>query len=103
MSLEAAAIIRLESVDHPEIRSRILNASLNGILLAMPAPRPVGTRMRLTVQIGEPAYEINVSGIIVHVAENKSAPPGFTAQVGVFLTETGPDWAALCRRLAERK
>ena len=100
MTLDAAAIIRFDSVG-PEIRTRIVNASQNGILLAMPAPRPVGTRIRVTVRIGDPVFELTVSGIIVHVAENRSAPPGFTTQVGVFLTESGPDWGALCRRLSQ--
>src|SRR5207248_2682263 len=63
LALDAAAVIRIESLDSP-LTSRIVNASLNGLLLAMPAPRPVGTRMHITVRIGDPAYEISVSGII---------------------------------------
>ena len=100
MALDAAAIIRFESVG-PEIRSRIVNASRNGILLAMPAPRPVGTRMHVTVRIGEPVIELTVTGIIVHVAENRSAPPGFTTRVGVFLTAVSSEWIALCRKISD--
>jgi hypothetical protein len=99
VALDAAAIIRLESMGGADIRSRIVDASLNGLKLAMPAPRPVGTRMHICVRIGDPAYEINVSGIIVHVQENKNAPPGFTTHVGIYLVDAGPEWAALCRRM----
>ena len=99
MSLDAAAIIRFESVG-ADIRSRILNASENGILLAMPAPRPVGTRMHVTVRIGDPVMALTVSGIIVHVAENRHAPPGFTTRVGVFLTDVDAEWIALCQRIS---
>ena len=75
MSLDAAAIIRFESVGG-DSRSRIINASRNGVLLAMPAARPVGTRMHVTVRIGEPPMEIKLHGIVAHVAENPDAAPG---------------------------
>ena len=100
MSLDAAAIIRFDSVGS-DIRSRIVNASENGILLAMPAPRPVGTRMHVTVRIGDPVLALTVSGIIVHGAENRNAPPGFTTRVGGFVTNVGTDWVALCRRISD--
>ena len=101
MALDAAAVIRFETVG-PEVRSRIINASRNGVLLAMPAPRPVGTRIHLTVRIGEPPADIKLEGIVVHVADNPSnAAPGFGTQVGVFLTSAGAEWEGLCRRLAE--
>jgi PilZ domain len=101
MALDAAAVIRFETVG-PDVRSRIINASRNGVLLAMPAPRPVGTRMHLTVRIGDPPADIKLEGIVVHVASNgASAAPGFGTQVGVFLTSVGPEWEGLCRRLAE--
>jgi hypothetical protein len=101
MALDAAAVIRFESSVGPEFRSRIVNASRNGILLAMPEQRPLGTRMHVTVRIGDPPFEIKLSGLVVHVADNPNAPPGFTTQVGVFLTEAGPAWEALCRRISE--
>jgi hypothetical protein len=100
MALDAAAVIRFETVG-PETRTRIINASRNGVLLAMPAPRPVGTRIHLTVRIGEPPADIRLEGIVVHVADNPSAPTGFGTQVGVFLTLAGAEWESLCRRLAE--
>ncbi len=98
MNLDAAAIIRLDSVNN-QVPSRIVNASRSGLLLAMPAPRPVGTRIYITVRIDDPLYEIQVAGIIVHVAEEQDAPAGFGTRVGIFLTKTGSDWASLCRRL----
>jgi hypothetical protein len=100
MSLDAAAIIRFDAVGGG-LRSRVINASRNGVLLAMPASRPVGTRMHGTVRIGDPPLEIKLHGIVAHVAEYPHAAPGVTTQVGVFLTDTGPEWDTLCRRLAE--
>jgi hypothetical protein len=100
VALAASAVIRIESLATAE-SSRILNASQRGLLMIMPAPRPLGTRMHIRVQIGEPRYEIEVSGIVVHVADDPDAPPGFTTRVGVYLTDASPDWTALCRRLAK--
>jgi hypothetical protein len=101
MSLDAAAIIRFETLD-ADVRSRIINASRNGVLLAMPAPRPVGTKLHLTVRIAEPPADIKLEGIVVHVADNtQNASPGFGTQVGLFLTNAGVEWENLCRRLAE--
>ena len=99
MALEADAVIRLGTLS-AEVASRIVNASERGLLLALPAPRPVGTRIRVRVRIDDPAYEISVAGIIVHVATIEGAAPEVSTQAGIFLTETGPDWRALCRRLA---
>jgi len=99
VSLDASAIIRIDSL-RSEIQSRIINASEKGLLLVLPEARPVGTRIRVTVQIEDPKYEINVAGIIVHVANVPDADPHYSMRVGIFLTDQGPDWAALCRRLA---
>ena len=102
MALDAAAVIRFETAGGPEVRSRIINASRNGVLLAMPAPRPVGTRIHLNVRIGEPPADFRLEGIVEHVAANPgSSAPGFGTQVGVFLTSAGAEWESLCHRLAE--
>jgi hypothetical protein len=114
VALDASAIIRLDSLD-ASVTSRIVNASHRGLLLDMPEPRPVGTRIHVRVSIQDPRFEIEVSGIIVHVEAPRALPPGpgerdgtekdgaagsRSARVGVYLTTVGPDWAALCRRLA---
>ena len=99
VALEAAALIRVDVLG-PAIRSRIMNASQRGMLLVMPDSRPVGTRIRVTVQIEEPQREITVMGIIVHTSTMESIDPRFTARIGIFLTETGEDWRGLCDSLA---
>lgn len=99
MALDATAVIRIESLEG-EVRSRILNASRHGLLLAMPSARSVGTRMHITVQVRAPKVEIVVSGIVAHVFEAKESPPGFEFRVGVYLTKTGHDWGALYRQIA---
>jgi hypothetical protein len=99
VALEATAVIKLDILG-PTIHSRIVNASQRGILLVMPDSRPVGTRIRITVQIEAPRHEITVAGIIVHTTTMESIDPRFTSRIGIFLTETGDDWRVLCDDLA---
>jgi hypothetical protein len=99
LALEATAIIKLD-LSGPSIHSRIVNASQRGMLVIMPDSRPVGTRIRVLVQIEQPPSEITVAGIIVHATSMETIDPRYTARIGIFLTETGDDWRALCERLA---
>jgi len=99
VALEATALIKLDVLGST-IHSRIVNASPQGMLLIMPDSRPVGTRIRVTVQIEAPRHEITVTGIIVHTTTMESIDPRFTARIGIFLTETGDDWRGLCASLA---
>jgi hypothetical protein len=41
-----------------------------------------------------------VAGIIVHTATMENINPRLSARIGIFLTETGEDWRALCDHLA---
>ncbi len=99
MAIQANAIIRVDSVS-TGLHTRIVNASERGLLLSLPEPRPVGTRINISVHIDDPSVDINVSGIIVHISTIEAADPLFGARAGIFLTDTSADWLALCRRLA---
>jgi hypothetical protein len=99
--LDATAVVRLESVDTRQ--SRVLNASEQGLMLMLPDARPVGTRIHVTLYIGEdPPAKIEITGIIVHVTALEAIGPRQPIRAGIFITESGPDWAELCRTLAAR-
>lgn len=98
LALDAAAIIKIDTLT-PEIRSRILNASERGLLLALPEARPVGTRIHVKILLDD--VEIAVSGIIVHVTDHQAENARLQFRAGIFLTQAGDDWVALCRRLAK--
>jgi hypothetical protein len=99
--LEANAVIKLD-LTGSSFNSRIVNASQKGMLVVMPDTRPVGTRIRVTVQVEEPRSDITVAGIIVHSTPFESVDVRFSARIGIFLTETGQDWLDLCDRLEHR-
>ena len=102
MALDATAIIHLD-LKGPATHSRIVNASIRGMLLVMPDARPVGTRIHVRVQLENPTKEIKVSGIIVHCTFSENVDPRFTARAGILLTAAGEDWQDLCVCLAARK
>jgi hypothetical protein len=98
VNLEATALIRVDSVG-PALAARVFNASEGGLLLLMPTPRAVGTRIAITVQVANPPMEIQVHGIIVHVQAVEEPVPAVKA--GIALTATTPQWVELCQRLAD--
>jgi hypothetical protein len=92
-------VVRLDSATGKQ--SRVLNASEQGLLLVLPDERPVGTRIHITLYVGEPATKIEISGLIVHVTALEGVGPRQPVRAGIFVTDAGPDWLELCRALAE--
>jgi hypothetical protein len=93
-------VVRLDSAG--TAHSRVLNASERGLMLILPDVRPVGTRIHITLYVGDPPSKIEISGIIVHVTVLESADGRRPVRAGIVLTESGPDWLELCRALAAR-
>jgi hypothetical protein len=93
--------VRIDSLTSRQ--SRIVDASERGMALILPHPRAVGTRIHITVQVGNPPTEISVAGIIVHITALEGVSGGSPVRAGIFLTEAGPDWTDLCNRLAAAK
>jgi len=100
VALEANAVIKIDLAG-PTVNSRIVNASQKGLLVIMPEARPVGTRIRVTIQIERPPSQIVVAGIIVHSTPFESVDVRFSARVGILLTEVGQDWLDFCARLEQ--
>jgi len=97
--LKAEAILRFEALDE-RIRSRIINASENGLMLAVPSPRPVGTPMGITVFFANPRQEVRVEGVVVHVATRSPLyDNALPTCLGIYLTEAGEDWGKICASL----
>ena len=93
-------MVRLDSVASSQ--SQVLNASERGLMLMLPDARPVGTRIHITLYVGDPPAKIEISGIIVHVTVLESISVRRPVRAGIVLTEAGPDWLELCRSLAAR-
>jgi hypothetical protein len=91
-------VVRLESLTARQ--SRVVNASEQGVLLVLPDARPVGTRIHVTLYVGDPPAKIEFSGVIVHVTALESIGVRRPIRAGIFITQSGPDWVELCRSLA---
>ena len=78
------------------LNTRSLNISRRGIYLATEQIKPLGTPVRLSIELDEDRQRIDVGGIVVHeIEEEEGRPRG----VGIFLTEIPAAWDALCERL----
>jgi PilZ domain len=100
LRLNAEAILRFDNV--ASLRSRILNISGNGLLLAVPSPRPVGTMMGITVFFTKPSRELRIEGVVVHVATRNSLhEDDMPTCLGIYLTQVDAEWLKICDELAE--
>lgn len=74
-----------------------LNISRRGVFLVTDQPKPIGTPVRLSIEVGGDGKRVDVSGIVIHEASeaHDHRPRG----VGIFLTKVPPEWDTLCDRL----
>jgi hypothetical protein len=80
------------------VTARTSNISREGLFICMDPPKPIGTKVRLRVQLVENREIFVLEGVVVRTipdpdepmesATNASAPPG----IGIFLTHTSPGW-----------
>jgi len=100
LRLNAEAILRFDEV--ASLRSRIMNISGNGLLLAVPSPRPVGTIMGITIFFTKPCRELRIEGVVVHVAtRNGLHEDDMPTCLGIYLTQVDAEWLKICDELAE--
>lgn len=91
------------------IEARTANVSREGLFIAMDRPKPVGTKVRVKLEVGEAAsaQQFVLEGIVVRAVPDPDHPetrrPGEPAGVGVFLTATSAGWARFCDKLAEKR
>ncbi len=78
------------------LAAQTLNLSREGIFIAMDPPRPVGTRVRLQLQVGHEHFAIE--GVVVRQVPDPDEPNTFHMKpgVGVFLTVTGAGYERWC-------
>ncbi len=101
INLNASAKLHFDDFG-PQLAGRIINASERGLFLATDHPRPIGTQIRITIEVADPPIAVTVTGVVIHVVtqDTKGAtlPPGF----GVFLTEAGDAWVRFCQHAAKK-
>jgi uncharacterized protein (TIGR02266 family) len=99
VALELAVVVKFASVDDA-VASRTVDLSRGGVFIQMAEPRPMGTLVSMSVQIGE-GREIAVSGVVVRSVrpEDLSGPPGVAV---VFTNVEEPAKSALEGLLAEK-
>ena len=97
VKLEVSARIRFPNPE-AAIESNTFDISQGGVFLKTAQPRPVGTRVRLVIEIGERTLEL--SGVVVRVSDGHDGPAG----LGVSFTElSAADEASLAELVHARR
>lgn len=79
------------------LKARSLNISRRGIFLTTDQIKPIGTPVRLSMEIDEEQERLEVAGIVIH--EVPEAEEGKPRGVGIFLTKVPVTWDAFCEKL----
>lgn len=81
------------------------NISRKGLFIRMDPPKPVGTKVRLSLQIG--ADVIQLEGVVVRIvpdaAENRPLAPNDIPGVAVFVTKASDNWERFCETVEEHR
>ena len=102
MQLALNVQVHFDSVD-AVIAAHTVNLSREGLFLAMDPPRPVGTRVRMLLRVGND--EFSIEGVVVRQVPDPDEPMTFhlTPGVGVFLTLTSAGYERWCDEHAIKK
>ena len=86
-------------------RAETTNISREGLFIHMDPPRPLGTKVRVRLQVDNPRREFVLEGVVVRTVPDTETPrdmlPTEVSGVGVFLTSTSPGWNTFCDRLSK--
>ena len=106
MNLALEVRIRFDDVD-AAINMQTANVSREGLFIAMDPPKPIGTRVRVRVQIANTSEKFALECVVVRTVPDlddlKPLAPGETKGVGVFLTATSAGWTRFCDELSKRR
>jgi PilZ domain-containing protein len=105
LTLEVA--MRFQDAEHV-IDGRTANISREGLFIYMDPPKPIGTMVRVRVQVVDSQESFTLEGVVVRAvpdpdepmerATNAPSPPG----IGVFLTSTSAGWGRFVDSLGPR-
>lgn len=74
-----------------------LNISRRGVFLVTDQAKPIGTPVRLSIELDDSKQHLGLSGIVIHEATEPTA--GRPRGLGIFLTKVPPEWDGFCDQL----
>jgi hypothetical protein len=80
------------------------NISREGLFIRMDPPKPVGTKVRMSLRIGEDV--IKLEGIVVRTvpdAVDPTRPTDGIAGVAVFVTRASDNWERFCETVEQHR
>jgi len=94
VELKLSAQLRFEDAAELAL-SETSDVSRDGVFLNMKTPRPIGTRVKLTIEIASSGQRFALEGVVVRQVSDQRSRTG----VGIFLTSASPGWVELCAEL----
>lgn len=91
--------------DEAAIEARTANISRGGLFICMDPPKPIGTRVRVRIQLANTHETFVLEGIVVRSVPDPDEPAGAASGppgVGVFLTQASAGWAPFVDTLGTR-
>jgi hypothetical protein len=100
MALALEVSIRFPNLDRA-VTAETSNISREGLFIRMDPPKPIGTKVRLRLQLVENREIFVLEGVVVRMVPDPDEPaePGATPGIGIFLTHTSPGWAPFVESL----
>jgi hypothetical protein len=93
MALTLEVSIRFPNLDRA-VTARTSNISREGLFIYMDPPKPIGTKVRLRLQLVENHEIFVLEGVVVRMVPDPDEPanPQDVPGIGIFLTNTSPGW-----------
>jgi hypothetical protein len=91
MRLALGVSLRFGTLDEA-LAAKTANISREGLLIAMDTPKPLGTIVKVKLEVGQRGFQLE--GVVI-----RSDDDG----IGVHVTEASEGWVALCEELERRR
>ena len=96
--LEADVFVEAET-EQSLFKSRLRDLSENGVFIRTTNTRPLGTGVRLRIEIVRRDLRVVVRGIVVHLVDARDETDAAPAGMGVMFTEVDPSSQAALRAM----
>lgn len=100
MNLALEVYLRFE--DKKQVTaSHTTNISREGVFIKMDPPRPLGTKVRIKVEVDDSLEAFDLEGVVVRTVPDgdREAGDSEVSGVGVFFTATSEGWSQFCEKL----
>lgn len=96
--------VRFETLDRA-LEARTLNVSREGVFILMDRPRPIGTRVRMSLRVEATGESFFLEGVVVRCVPDgdEQLKSGDERGIAVFLTSSSSGYSHFCDLVAQHR